>query len=77
MQSGDLGRGLTAGEELGELDDGGDEEDEIVLDASNVRQSNRPQGILPPTNKFFHSLHTNISFDRYPLLSKLPLRDIY
>ena len=44
MQAGDHGRGLTAGEELGGLDDG-DEEDEIVLDASNTRQSNRPQGM--------------------------------
>lgn len=43
MQAGDHGRGLTAGEELGGLDDEGDEEDEIVLDASNTRQSNRPQ----------------------------------
>ena len=45
MQAGDHGRGLTAGEELGGLDDEGDEEDEIVLDASNTRQSNRPQGM--------------------------------
>ena len=41
MQTGDQGPGLAGGEELGELDDEGDEEDEIVLDA---RQSNRPQG---------------------------------
>ena len=41
MQTSDQGRGLAGGEELGELDDEGDEEDEIVLDA---RQSNRPQG---------------------------------
>ena len=45
MQAGDHGRGLTAGEELGGLDDEGDEEDEIVLDASNTRQSNRPQSM--------------------------------
>ena len=40
MQTSDQGRGLAGGEELGELDDGGDEEDEIVV----ARQSNRPQG---------------------------------
>ena len=44
MQAGDQGRGITAAEELGDLDDDGDEEDEIVLEANNAQQSNRPQG---------------------------------
>ena len=35
---------VMAVNELGELDAEGDEEDEIVLEASNPRQSNRPQG---------------------------------
>ena len=55
MQSEDHGQGLTAGEELGELDDEGDEEDEIVLDASNAQQSNRPQGELPYSSIFYLS----------------------
>lgn len=37
--------GLPAGEGLGELDDEGDEDEEIVLERNNnTRQSNRPQG---------------------------------
>lgn len=44
MQTGDQGQVLGAGDELGELDDEGDEEDEIVLEANNPRQSSRPQG---------------------------------
>ena len=44
MQTGDRDQVLGGGGELGELDDEGDEEDEIVLDANNPRQSNRPQG---------------------------------
>ena len=44
MQTGDQGQVLGGGDELGELDDEGDEEDEIVLEANNPRQSNRPQG---------------------------------
>ena len=40
----DEGRVIGTGDELGELDDEGDEEDEIVLEANNPRQSNRPQG---------------------------------
>ncbi|KAJ7390189.1 Clusterin-associated protein 1 [Desmophyllum pertusum] len=39
----DEGRVIGTGDELGELDDEGDEEDEIVLEANNPRQSNRPQ----------------------------------
>lgn len=35
---------LGGGGELGELDDEGDEEGEIVLEANKPRQSNRPQG---------------------------------
>ena len=44
MQTGDQGERMAAGEELGELDDEGDEEDEIVLDANNTRKADRPQG---------------------------------
>lgn len=44
MQTGDQGQVLGGGDELGELDDEGDEDDEIVLEANNPRQSNRPQG---------------------------------
>ena len=44
MQTGDRDQVLGGGGELGELDDEGDEEDEIVLEANNPRQSNRPQG---------------------------------
>lgn len=44
MQTGDQGQVLAGGDELGELDDEGDEEDDIVLEANNPRQSNRPQG---------------------------------
>lgn len=43
MQTGDREQLLGGGGELGELDDEGDEEDEIVLEANNPRQSNRPQ----------------------------------
>lgn len=43
MQTGDRDQVLGGGGELGELDDEGDEEDEIVLEANNPRQSNRPQ----------------------------------
>lgn len=60
MQTSDQGRGLAGGEELGELDDEGDEEDEIVLDA---RQSNRPQGewtwLLASVSIGFFSLKTH------------------
>lgn len=44
VQSGGPDLGLPAGEGLGELDDEGDEDEEIVLEANNsTRQSNRPQ----------------------------------
>lgn len=45
IQTGGPGRRLSAGEELGDLDDEGEgeEEEEIVLEANNMRQSNRPQ----------------------------------
>ncbi|KAL9956206.1 hypothetical protein ACROYT_G037651 [Oculina patagonica] len=43
MQTGDQGQVLGGGDELGELDDEIDEDDEIVLEANNPRQSNRPQ----------------------------------
>ena len=44
MQTGGPDQSLPAGEGLGELDDEGDEDEEIVLEANNMRQSNRPQG---------------------------------
>jgi len=43
MQTGDRDQVLGGGGELGELDDEGDEEGEIVLEANKPRQSNRPQ----------------------------------
>lgn len=69
MQTGDREQLLEGGGELGELDDEGDEEDEIVLEANNPRQSNRPQGkvyswldvfslssFLCKISSFFHSV---------------------
>ena len=69
MQTGDREQLLGGGGELGELDDEGDEEDEIVLEANNPRQSNRPQGkvysrldvfslssFLCKISSFFHSV---------------------
>lgn len=44
MQTADRGREIDPGDELGDLDDVGDDEDEIVVEANNARQSNRPQG---------------------------------
>ena len=43
MQTADHGQGIDAGDELGELD-GGDDDDEIVVEANNTRQATRPQG---------------------------------
>lgn len=43
MQTADRGREIDPGDELGDLDDVGDDEDEIVVEANNARQSNRPQ----------------------------------
>ena len=43
MQTADHGQGIDAGDELGDLD-GGDDDDEIVVEANNTRQTTRPQG---------------------------------
>lgn len=43
MQTTDHSRGIDAGNELGDLDDVGDDEDEIVVEANNARQATRPQ----------------------------------
>ena len=43
MQTADHGQGIDAGAELGDLD-GGDDDDEIVVEANNTRQATRPQG---------------------------------
>ncbi|XP_027053148.1 clusterin-associated protein 1 [Pocillopora verrucosa] len=42
MQTADHGQGIDAGDELGDLD-GGDDDDEIVVEANNTRQATRPQ----------------------------------
>lgn len=42
MQTADHGQGIDAGDELGDLD-GGDDDDKIVVEANNTRQATRPQ----------------------------------